>query len=168
MSNDNGGKEKATGMTSSSAPKTPEGEADYLAHQAEQAKQAISRTLDDLKSSLAEGADPRQWAKERPWTTLGTIAALGFVAAYGLVPSREQQALKRLKAIERAIGESEEEARHPEKARSSDSILGGFGQQLLDAVKPALMAALTSTVHSRVAGGAGAQDGEKATSHKRP
>jgi hypothetical protein len=148
MSRNNGGNGKPTGTTSSSAPKTPEGESDYLAHQAEQAKQAIERTLEDLKASLADGADPRQWAKERPWTTLGTVAALGFVAAYGLVPSKEQQALKKLREIERAIGEAETEPR-PAKPRDH-SLLGGMGQQLFDAVKPALMAAITSTVHAKV------------------
>ena len=56
-----------------------------------------------LKARLGQGAAPAAWAKEYPWITVGAAAVAGFIATAAIVPSKEEQALKKLAAIERAL-----------------------------------------------------------------
>ena len=82
-----------------------------------------------LKGALAEGADPRLWARQYPWATLGVSAIAGFVATSILVPSREQQALKKLAEIERALNpeprrrEERERDDHPDSVFVEDTVV---------------------------------------------
>src|SRR5215469_9916187 len=78
------------------APAAKLSESQFLAQQAEMARQAMTRSLSEIKTRLGQGADPRAWAKEFPWITVGAPAVAGFVAASTLIPSKDQQALKRL------------------------------------------------------------------------
>ena len=78
-------------------------EADYLTQQAEDAKAAIARTFTAIAQGLGQGVNPLQWARQYPWATLGASAVAGFVAASLLIPSKEDQALRKLAAIERAL-----------------------------------------------------------------
>ena len=75
----------------------------YLQDQAEAAKDAMGRAWTEFVTGMGKSADPRQWAKAHPWITMASATVAGFAAASTLVPSKEEQALKKLAAIERAL-----------------------------------------------------------------
>ena len=142
-------------------------EADFLTLQQEHAMAAIGRVVSDLKGALAEGADPRAWMQQYPWATLGVSAVAGFVATTMLVPSREQQALKKLAEIERALNppprrrEERERDEHPDsvdgKAGADDykagkqSFMTALLGEAIKAVRPALISLLTAGVTAKAA-----------------
>src|SRR4051794_14895143 len=78
-------------------------EAAFLAQQAVDAKAAISRALSELGSGLGQAANLNAVMRQHPWMTLGASAVAGFFATAALVPSKEDQALKKLAKIERAL-----------------------------------------------------------------
>lgn len=57
-----------------------ESESEFLQHEAQQARQAIERSLEELKASLHTAADLRLWAQHHPWLTVGAASAAGFAA----------------------------------------------------------------------------------------
>jgi hypothetical protein len=65
-------------------------EADYLARESELTKLALTRTLEDLKSSLRSTADLRLWTRKHPWAALGIAAAAGFSAAAVVASKRSE------------------------------------------------------------------------------
>ncbi len=85
----------------------------YLSQQADSAKAAIARAVGEMKSSLLKGSSPAAWTRADPWLGVGAGAAAGLVAGLMLVPSREEQALRRLRKIEAAL--------HPEKSPSKEN-----------------------------------------------
>ena len=111
-----------------------------------------------MKGDLAQGIDPRPWMKNYPWATLGVSAVAGFAAAAMLIPSKEEQALKKLAAIERALNpppprrEPEEDMSVDGKQGAKDYKSGRAGLltslmgEVIGAVKPALISLLTSGV----------------------
>jgi hypothetical protein len=135
-------------------------EADFLTLQQEHAKAAIGRAVSELKSALAGGVDPRPLMKNYPWATLGASAVAGFVAASVLIPSKEQQALKKLAAIEKALnppplrraqGEDEDmsvdgKAGAKDYKSGRSGLLTAIMGEVIGAVKPALISLLTSGV----------------------
>jgi hypothetical protein len=56
-------------------------EAEFLAHEADLAKSAISKVLAELKANAAKAGDVKLWAHHYPWVTLGVAAATGFTLA---------------------------------------------------------------------------------------
>ena len=142
-------------------------EADFLTLQQEHAKAAIGRAVTELKEALAQGADPRQWAKQYPWATLGVSALAGFAATAVLVPSREQQALKKLAEIERALNPEPRRRAERERDEHPDSVDGKAGSddykagrqsfmtallgEAIKAVRPALISLLTAGVTAKAA-----------------
>lgn len=78
-------------------------DAKFLQDQAEAAKDAMGRAWSEFMTGMGKSADPRQWAKAHPWITMASATVAGFAAASTLVPSKEEQALKKLAAIERAL-----------------------------------------------------------------
>lgn len=135
-------------------------EADFLTLQQEHAKAAIGRAFSELKGALAGGVDPRPLMKNYPWATLGASAVAGFVAASMLIPSKEQQALNKLAAIEKALNPPRPRRASDEdgdmsvdgKAGATDYKSGRSGLltaimgEVIGAVKPALISLLTSGV----------------------
>jgi len=135
-------------------------EADFLTLQQEHAKAAIGRAVSELKNALAQGADPRHLMKQYPWMTLGASAVAGFLATSMLVPSKEEQALKRLAAIEKALNPpSPRRSEPPEDVGSVDGkrgaqdyksgrsgMLTAILGEVVGAIKPALISLLTSGV----------------------
>jgi hypothetical protein len=149
-------------------PLLPESsEADFLTLQQEHAKAAIGRVMSDLKGALAEGADPRAWMQQYPWATMGVAAVAGFVATTMLVPSREQQALKKLAEIERALNPEPRRKAERERDEHPDSVDGKAGAddykagrqsfmtailgEAIKAVRPALISLLTAGVTAKAA-----------------
>jgi hypothetical protein len=135
-------------------------EADFLTLQQEHAKAAIGRAVSELKNALAQGADPRHLMKQYPWMTLGASAVAGFLATSMLVPSKEEQALKRLAAIEKALNPPPpRRSEPPEDVGSVDGkrgaqdyksgrsgMLTAIMGELIGAIKPAVISLLTSGV----------------------
>ena len=78
-------------------------EATYLKREAERAQLAMRKSLSDVGANVLHGIDPRGWAHDHPWASLGAATVAGFTAACAVVPSEEQQAIKKLKAIDRAL-----------------------------------------------------------------
>src|SRR4051794_16509746 len=176
MKNENAASGLNTGSTASSeraekAPPQPGdpkpadklSDADFLNRQAEEAMAAIKRTLAQMKGDLAEGANPVEWAREYPWLTLGASAVAGFVATSMLVPSKEEQALRKLARIERALNP---ERRRREPARDEDSngngksdppdaggggLMGMLARELIKTLRPALVSLVTAGVAGKVA-----------------
>ncbi len=83
----------------------------YLRKQADEARQAVAQGVNDLKVALARGVDPRVLPRKFPFITVGAVAVTGFVAALMVIPSREQQELRRLERIRRAMTPDPEPAR---------------------------------------------------------
>ena len=75
----------------------------YLRTQADEAKASLLQGVNDLKVALAGVADPRRLPRKFPFLTVGGVAVAGFVAAYVAIPSKEQQELKRLERIRKAM-----------------------------------------------------------------
>ena len=134
-------------------------EADYLTLQQEYAKKAIARTMSEIKDALARGVDPGAWMKQYPWATLGASAVAGFVATSMLVPSREQQALKKLAAIEKALNPPPPRRHEPDdvgpvdgKRGAQDYKSGRSGMmtaimgEVIGAIKPAVISLLSAGV----------------------
>lgn len=115
----------------------------------------MSAALGDLKAEIARGADPREWVQAHPWLTLASAAVAGFTAAAAAIPSKEQQALRRLEAIQRAL-----HASHPQPAKdgngngAGDHASGhGIGavliREAIGIVKPIALSILTARLTPR-------------------
>jgi hypothetical protein len=162
MDQDSSSSAPRSGQTSASAAAAPHlSESEFLARQAADAKAAISHVIDEIKNDLAKGADPRGWVQVAPWTSLGVAAAAGFVAAAAMIPSKEDQALKRLRKIEEALsphrgnGHAEPvDSNNPKgvaAATSSKSFLSQLAGQVLHAIQPVLISTLTAGVTAKAA-----------------
>lgn len=124
-------------------------ESEYLAQQAAAAKAAIASTLGDIKGRLGETIDVRLWTRQHPWITLASAAVAGFAAASTLVPSKEQQALKKLAAIEEALREPRHEREghdgHSEDGKAPHKgLIGTLIHEAIAALRPILVALMTS------------------------
>src|SRR5215204_4133656 len=134
-------------------PSGPVSEAEFLTQQADEARKALSAAFGDFSRSLRDGVDPKAWTKEHPWAMVAGAAVAGFAAAAAFVPSKEQQALRRLIAIERALmpkvstskaskdGEPDagEDGGAKDFSKGRSGFLGAIGRQILETIKPALM-----------------------------
>lgn len=140
-------------------PQTPESspststEVDYLAEQARQAASAIGSVFSAFKSDLAKGVDPATLAKQHPWIALGAAAVAGFAAASTVIPSKEEQALKKLSRIERALHPEPFASAHTpppaQPAPEPQSITSRIFAELLSTLKPALSSALAAYAATR-------------------
>src|SRR6185312_3350356 len=127
------------------APAAKLTESEFLAQQAEMARLAMTRSLSEIKTRLAQGADPKAWAKEFPWITVGAAAVAGFVAASTLIPSKEDQALKRLAKIERALNPPprRESSNGDGEKKDGGGIIGTILHEALAMARPLLVGLLT-------------------------
>jgi hypothetical protein len=175
MPHDNSSNARASDKTSTSAPATrgnsPAGlssasgstgdaaalsESEFLTRQSADAKAAISRVVSDLQHDLTQTVDPRAWLQSHPWTTLGATAIAGFVAAAMVVPSKEEQMLKKLRAIEKALtpdpaapAVNGDATVDPSRRAAGGGFLAGLAGQVLRAVQPVLMSAITAGVTAK-------------------
>lgn len=106
-----------------------------------------------MKQTIADGLNLGEWAGRYPWLTLGGAAVAGFAAAAGLVPSKEDQALKRLTKLEKALHPAPPAAAengHPKSPKPGGGLLGGLAHELLRAAQPVLMSLVTAgaTAHA--------------------
>jgi len=124
-------------------------EAMYLKEQSANAKAAIKNALTDFGKGLGHGVDPRAWTQEYPWMSVGAAAILGFVAASAVIPSKEEQALKRLARIEKALHPEKQEAKHERvethgKKVEKKGLLASMAGDFIRAVGPAVVSAITA------------------------
>src|SRR5258706_3125470 len=138
------------------APTAELSEAEFLARQARDAQAAIAKAWQEMKPRLGQGVDPKAWAEEHPWIAVGTAAVAGFVATAALVPSREEQALRKLAAIERALTPPPP----PERSGNGDGkhekggMLGTILHEALGLLRPVL----ASVMAANLGGAAAPQD----------
>ena len=103
------------------------------------------------------------WTRQYPWVTLGASAVAGFVASAVLVPSKEDQALKKLAKIERALNPQPPKPERGADGSAADedgakAYKGGrqsLGRaivgEVIKAVQPALLSMLTAGVTAQAA-----------------
>jgi hypothetical protein len=168
MKTDNASSASGSATTSAAHPQpdTPPAqltESQYLAQQADQAKAAMAAALARIKSKLAQGVAPQEWARQYPWITVAAAAAAGFVAATSLIPSKEEQALKKLAAIERAVNPKlNAEHTNGKEKKENPGLINTLLKEALAIARPALV----SMISAGLVGGAqmptpdeGQQDG---------
>ena|SRR5882724_9942974 len=137
-----------TKPTSTEKPAAELTEAEFLARQAQDAQAAIGKAWQDMKARLGQGVDPKAWAKEHPWIAVGTAVVAGFVATAALVPSKEEQALKKLAAIERALTPPPP----PERSSNGDGkhekggIMGTILHEALGLLRPVLASVMAANM----------------------
>lgn len=116
----------------------------------------MQAALKEVVARLGQGTNPVDWAKQYPWATVGASAVAGFVAASLLVPSKEQQALHKLAAIERALNPhppQQAQVHSPTDAspeaqsyRAPSGFLSLVAREAIGAIKPVLISMLTAQV----------------------
>jgi hypothetical protein len=151
-------------------------ESEFLAQEAERAKAAMAQAWSDAKDKAIEGLDPRVWTGNHPWYALTGAALAGFVAAYSLTPTKEQQILRKIAQINRAIAGVDPDADvdavpasetatvagqrvKVTEASSADAdhagrkpgILGMLGRELVKAIGPSIMSSITAAVAAKTA-----------------
>ncbi len=117
--------------------------------QATEARAAISKTFKQIQKDLAKGADPRLWLREHPWATLAAATASGFGAASTVVPSKEQQALKRLARLERAL-HPEWQTQRDDRRPGERGMVAKIFSHAMGVLEPALMSILSEVVAEKV------------------
>jgi hypothetical protein len=145
-------------------------EAQFLTNQVNEASAAIGAAFNSLKADLSKGLDPKVLTDKYPWLTIGAAAVAGFVATSALVPSKEQQALKKLERIERALSPHHTDYTPPPSAAAAaaapqpQSLTGKLFSQLFSALKPALSSALATYA----AQASGTDDHHDGNGHSKP
>jgi hypothetical protein len=103
-----------------------------------------------LKARLGQGAAPAAWAKEYPWITVGAAAVAGFIATAAIVPSKEEQALKKLAAIERALNphppKAEPATDHSDGKKEAGSLWSTIIHEILAMARPILMGLVSANL----------------------
>jgi hypothetical protein len=163
-SNSNASNTDTTSTNGHGKPSGPASEAEFLQRQAEEARKALSAVFEDFSKNLRDGLDPKGWAKDHPWAMVAGATVAGFAAAAAFVPSKEDQALRRLAKLERALmpkpskraahddgHDSGEDGGAKDFSKGRTGFMGAIGRQLLETIKPALMSALTAGITAKAA-----------------
>lgn len=109
---------------------------------------------------LGQAVNVAGWTRQYPWLTLGASTVAGFVATAMVVPSKEEQALRKLAKIERALNpppprKDEPAAADGDSAKEFKTGRQSFARSLLGevikAVQPALLSMLTAGVTAHAA-----------------
>ncbi len=111
----------------------------------------------ELKAALAGTVDPRNLPRRFPFLTVGAVAAASFAAAVVAIPSREQQELKRLERIRKAMYPDPE----PAKASAGDGekptgkptdktpLWVTLVKEGIQAARPLLVALVTASIKAK-------------------
>ena len=108
----------------------------------------MGKALEQLKSRLSQGMAPSALAKQHPWVTVGAAAVAGFFAASTLIPSKEEQALKKLAAIERALHPAPSKPEHVEGngKKEGPSLVSTIMHEMLAIARPAIISMMTAGI----------------------
>ena len=106
----------------------------------------MGKAWQEIKARLGHGANPVAWAKEYPWITVGAAAVAGFTAAAALVPTKEDQALKKLSKIERALNPPPPRHDHEngDSHKEGRGMVGTILHELLGILRPAMVSLMTA------------------------
>ena len=146
------------GTKETSSPK-PIDESEFLAAQAEKAKiaaiAALQQAKNDVKDAIQQNLDLRPTVRNHPMVAVGSATVAGFVAALLAVPSKEEQELRRLERIHRAMNPP------PPSAASSNgdgksngqpapphSIWSSIIHEIVQLIRPILLTAITTGIKS--------------------
>ena len=135
-------------------------ESEYLAQQAQAAQAVLAQAWKEFKGKLGQGVDPKAWARQHPWMAIGGAAVAGFAATAAIVPSKEQQALRKLAELERALHPPTPQPGNGDTKKEKAGILGAIAVEALSLLKPVLTSILTARM-----GGATPPDGSQAESN---
>ncbi len=119
-------------------------ERDFLAAQADAARQALSDTLRRMQADLKDGADIAAWARRYPWPTLGVAAAAGFFAAQALGPKRTSSDSNVADLLAEAL------AANGVTANAKPSIWSGLVGEILRSLTTALEGAIAGAFSSKM------------------
>jgi hypothetical protein len=158
MHDDTENSERASDTTPpNKPPRAKASEAEYLAREADDARGAISHTLDQMRASLKDAGDVRAWARTYPWTTLGAAAAAGFLVASALVPKRDRREKEDAALLERILTDEQIAARLRELAAEDGGKASGEGavhifvDTLLKTFGPAIQSAVAAALAAKAA-----------------
>ncbi len=141
-------------------PASTSDESAFLAQQAADARAAIARTLSEMGTALGQGVSVGNLTRQYPWLTLGASTVAGFLASAALVPSKEDQALKKLARIERALHPPQPKPGPPQSmgAEGANQFKAGHQSfmrtilgEVIKAIQPALVSLLTAGVTAQAA-----------------
>lgn len=108
--------------------------------------------MQQLKVAVADKVDPRELTRRFPFVAIGTMLVAGFATAVVAIPSREQQELKRLERIRKAM---HPEVTPPKSAKSDKADADGqpqakgplwlsIAKEVLQLVRPMLTTLVTA------------------------
>jgi ElaB/YqjD/DUF883 family membrane-anchored ribosome-binding protein len=123
-------------------------EAEYLTHEAELAKTAIARTLEDLKSGVAKAGDVRLWTHHHPWAAVGVAAATGFSLAALMLgggrrdANQEEEEARRRHLYEEAAKAPYDDYTSRRSPKVSDTLLGSLFNLARTALEASLLTAI--------------------------
>ena len=130
---------KHNGSASAAAP--PSGpnsydnlsEAEFLTHEAELAKTALSNTLAELIGSFAQAGNLKLWAHHYPWVTAGLAVATGFalaaVATGGSTTGNAEESIPASEEVERQREVDRHESVHARRRRRCVGDEEGAGRR---------------------------------------
>jgi hypothetical protein len=156
MNSGRGNSGPISGTTSKSVPTKPAElpEDQFLRQQQNLAREAISRTGAHIASGLGQGVNPAAWTRQYPWSAMAVAAVGGFLAATKVVPNRQQQALRKLAELERALHSANGNAESSESDSSDKpksgrrSAVAGFLLQAIKILQPVLISAISAATAS--------------------
>jgi hypothetical protein len=129
-------------------------EAEFLAHEAELAKTALSNTLSELKGSFSQAGNIKLWAHHYPWVTVGLAVATGFtlaaVASGGSTTGNSEESLpggeeEERQRLLREMAKAPYNSVPGSKPKLGDSLLGS----LFSLARTALEASLVSAIREQ-------------------
>jgi hypothetical protein len=132
--------------------------------EADDALDAIKTVLHEMRRTASDGLDPRKLTADHPWVMVGSAAVAGFVSAMLAVLSKEDAALRRLERIEKALdAQAGRLDGHlpPEAGKKRRSLLGTLFEKGYEALKPTLLATLTSAITAKATASGGQYDYEQ-------
>lgn len=128
-------------------------EAEFLAHQADEAKRALTNTLRAIGGHVGQGVDPRQWTREHPVMMLGGAAVAGFVAAQlAQRPRRPKRRRESLTSDNHSNGKDEDphpqELSHEPPPPSRGSVITKrLLREAVRAAQPVISGFIMSLIH---------------------
>lgn len=143
-----------SGTTSRIEPTNPASlsETQFLEQQRALARDAIARTWAQITSGLEQGVNPVEWTREYPFAAMGAAAIAGFIGACSLVPSKQQEALRKLAALERALSAPPPAADAPpvqsDKGPNLRRTVAGFMLEAIKVLQPVLISAISAKMAS--------------------
>lgn len=103
---------------------------------------------------------------EHPYVSLTGALATGFLTAAIFVPSKEQQVLRKLAALERAVALHGSDTNHPKS--QAGGLSGALIGSIAAVLKPALLQIITAGMAARTATDMAAQNASEQTGPGQP